>query len=118
MAPKVPLPTLLDRTLFRDLADQWYAKTGMLSVVAQAAMHPAYQAIIGMGTIAIPLILDEMRTHGPTHWAGALRELTHENPIRPEDHGYVDRITKRWLQWGAEQGYITARDGVAPWLTD
>lgn len=91
-------------TEFRELADRWRAETGMLSSASQRAMHPAYQAIIGMGKDAVPLILTELRKE-PDHWFWALRAITRQNPIRAEDRGYVDRMANRWLEWGRAEGY-------------
>ncbi|WP_445241674.1 hypothetical protein [Microcoleus vaginatus] len=47
---------------FKKFAEEWRVETGMLSLVTQKSMHPAYQRIIGMGQPVIPLILRDPRT--------------------------------------------------------
>lgn len=90
---------------FRALADRWYAETEAISSVSQMAMHPAYQEVIGMGCAVVPLLLQELRQQ-PQHWFWALRAITGDDPIRPEQRGKVREMTAAWLQWGQEHGYI------------
>ena len=65
----------------------------------------AYQQIIGMGERALPLIFDEMQAHGG-RWFWALRAITGENPVRPEDRGDARRMTQTWLEWAREHNYV------------
>ena len=90
---------------FSMLRAEWEADTAHLSSVTEIAMHPAYQQIIGMGPIAIPLILSAMKKK-PDHWFWALRSITGEDPILNENRGQIPQMTKAWLYWGVEQGYI------------
>lgn len=89
---------------FLKLKDQWEAETSILSSDTEIAMHPAYQQIIGMGTNAIPLILSEMKKK-PGHWFWALKSITGEDPVLPEQRGRVKEMTEAWLRWGREKGY-------------
>ena len=91
-------------TRFLTLKARWEAETAVLSSVSEIAMHPAYQQIIGMGTIAIPLILAEM-TKKPGHWFWALKSITGEDPVVPEQKGRIKEMTEAWLRWGKKQGY-------------
>ena len=93
------------KTRFRVLVDSWQNETGMLSSVAKKTAHPAYQEIIELGIPAIPLILEEL-IQRPNHWSVALRSITGENPVSPDDAGYIQRVTNAWIRWGTEQGYI------------
>lgn len=93
------------KTKFRELKAQWEVETAILSSTTEIAMHPAYQKIIGMGTIAIPLILSEMEER-LGHWFWALKSITGEDPVLPEQRGRIKEMTKAWLNWGKEQGYI------------
>lgn len=88
---------------FLRLKAKWEAETAMLSSVTEKAMHPAYQQIIGMGPIAIPLILSEMKKK-PGHWFWALKSITGEDPVLPEQRGRIKEMTEAWLRWGKEQG--------------
>lgn len=90
---------------FLRLKTEWEDNTAHLSSVTESAMHPAYQQIIGMGPVAIPWILEEMRRK-PGHWFWALKAITGEDPILPEQRGRIKQMTEAWLQWGREHGYI------------
>jgi hypothetical protein len=90
---------------FAALADRWKRETAVLSSVSQIAMHPAYQEIIGMGREAIPLILQELEQE-PNHWFWALRAITGESPVPPDQRGKMQEMANSWLHWGREQGYL------------
>ena len=92
-------------TKFLSLKKEWEDSTAHLSSITEIAMHPVYQQIIGMGPIAIPLILDEM-SKNPNHWFWALKAISGENPVLPEHRGRIKQMTEDWLQWGKKQGYI------------
>ena len=90
---------------FFDLKSRWETETAILSSITEIAMHPAYQQIIGMGQSAIPLILAEMNER-PGHWFWALKSITGEDPVLPEQRGKIKEMTKTWLNWGREQGFF------------
>ncbi|MCX5831109.1 MAG: hypothetical protein NT140_04355 [Deltaproteobacteria bacterium] len=90
---------------FYRLKSQWEAETTFLSSLSDIAMHPAYQQIIGMGPVVIPLILREMKKE-PGHWFWALKSITGDDPVPPENRGKIKAMTEDWLIWGKEQGYI------------
>lgn len=90
---------------FMRLKKEWEDNTAHLSSVTESAKHPAYQQIIGMGPVAIPLILEEMRRKAG-HWFWALKAITGEDPILPEQRGRIKQMTEAWLQWGKKHGYI------------
>ena len=89
---------------FLRLADQWRDETWYCSFAKQKAEHPAYQKIVALGRKAVPLILAELERR-PSHWFGALHEITGANPVPSESRGKLDEMTKAWLKWGREQGY-------------
>jgi len=93
------------KTNFYRLKIEWERDTITSSFVIQAAMHPAYQQIIGMGEAAIPLILDEIQTK-PSHWFWALGAITGENPVPPQDRGKLQKMAEAWINWGRKNGYI------------
>ena len=68
-------------------------------------IHPAYQEIIGMGEVAVALILEDLKERGG-HWFWALRAITGENPVPPEDAGKIRTMTEHWLRWGRSRGHI------------
>jgi hypothetical protein len=90
---------------FRYLADKWIAETAHISVTADAAMHPSYQRIIGLGVRVLPYIFAEMET-SPRRWFWALRYITGENPASPEIAGNVQKIAAAWREWGLSRGWV------------
>jgi hypothetical protein len=90
---------------FERLAAEWEAATQFMSSTTQMSMHPAYQQIIGIGPDAIPLILGRMQAK-PGHWFWALRAITCQDPVAPEDAGNVQAMTDAWLVWGRERGFL------------
>lgn len=89
---------------FYHLKTEWESDTASLSSITAIAMHPAYQQIIGMGMIAVPLILNELKEN-PGHWFWALKAITGEDPVRPEDRGQMTRMAEAWLRWGYNEGF-------------
>jgi hypothetical protein len=91
---------------FKVLATAWKNATVLDSRVKDIVYHIAYQKIIGMGPVAVPLILKDMIENGPDHWFWALRVITDENPITKEMSGNMAAMTEAWLQWGKTKGYL------------
>ena len=90
---------------FARLAAQWRSETAMLSSVTEMAMHPAYQAIIGLGPEVVPLLIRDLAGQ-PSHWFWALKAITGIDPVAPADRGNVKKMIDAWLEWGTEQGYL------------
>jgi hypothetical protein len=101
-APSARAATLEQR--FAVLAARWDEETAHLSSLSAAALHSAYQRIIGMGHAVVPLLLREMELR-PNHWHWALNAITDEDPVPPEHYGQLDLVAKDWVLWGKEQGY-------------
>ena len=93
------------RERFHRLRDQWKEESRYLSNTAQMALLAPYQRIIGMGTDAVPYIVEELRRE-PDHWFWALEAITEENPVSTQDSGRVPAMTAAWLRWGIERGFI------------
>lgn len=90
---------------FNTLKTEWEAETAHLSSVTEISIHPAYQQIIGMGTIALPYIMDELNRK-PGHWFWALKAITGEDPVSPAERGKIQKMAAAWLKWGRRQEYI------------
>jgi hypothetical protein len=90
---------------FYELLLKWRNDVRLLSSVAKMAVHPAYQSIIGMGWLVVPLLLKELERE-PDHLFWALSAITRENPIKPEDAGNIGRMAKAWIDWGRERGLL------------
>jgi hypothetical protein len=93
------------RERFQRLAAEWKSKSQFLSNTAQMALLRPYQAIIGMGMPAVPLILEELQRDAD-QWFWALEAITEENPVRPEDAGNVRQMAKAWVEWGRQRGLV------------
>jgi len=90
-----PSPALAAR--FRALADEWRNATRFLSSSGAAAEHPAYRAIIALGSGVVPLILTELAI-APDPWFAALRELTGADPVPPGDRGRPLVAAEHWAR--------------------
>ena len=93
------------RAEFNQLAEQWHDETGHMSSAISFTQHPAYLRIIGMGPAVVPFILKDLQ-RTQAHWFVALRLITGENPIKPEDRGKVQRLADSWIAWGRERGLV------------
>jgi hypothetical protein len=93
---------------FRNLHQQWRDERGAKSTVAEMAMLPAYQKIMGMGPQVVPMILTELKAEGesPDHWFWALAAITRENPVPPQSRGKIREMAKAWLEWGERTGHV------------
>jgi hypothetical protein len=76
-----------------------------MSSAISFTQHPAYLRIIGMGPAVVPFILEDLQ-RTQAHWFVALRLITGENPIKPEDKGKVQRLADSWIAWGRERGLV------------
>ncbi|MEX0725656.1 MAG: hypothetical protein WEB58_16260 [Planctomycetaceae bacterium] len=94
------------RERFQKLAAEWKTQSRYLSNSAQMAMLKPYQQIIGMGTAAVPMILEELQRE-PDQWFWALESITAENPVPDEAAGRVRQMAQAWIDWGRERGYLS-----------
>lgn len=96
-----------DSQKFDRLVAEWHRERAAASAVMNMVLCPAYQKIIAMGGIAIPLILARLRAEGnePDHWFWALRIITEENPVSDDDRGQIVNMAQAWLRWGETKGY-------------
>ena len=106
--PSGPSNSLGMAQRFQELAETWKRETRYLSFMEQRAMHPAYQSIIGMGWVAMPMILRELQRQ-PEHWLWALKAITGEDPAGP--NASMKTATDAWLKWGKEQGLLADGNG-------
>lgn len=105
--PKLQAPEVSEdvASRFTALADAWSRETLQLSSITQIVLHPAYQQIIGMGPVVLPLIFAHMADR-PGHWFWALNAITGQNPVSDEDLGNVRRMSEVWLAWARTHGYV------------
>ena len=95
----------IPRERFQSLVAEWKQQSQHMSNNAQMATLRPYQRIIGMGEVAVPLILEELR-HEPDQWFWALEAITDENPVPPEARGRVQMMAEAWIEWGRKRGLL------------
>ena len=105
--PQYDLFTVLvdEKPVFPCLVAQWRIERGIRSSTTDILLCPAYQAIIGMGPEAVPMILAQMASEGddPDQWFWALQALTHANPVAEEDEGNFAAMAKAWIEWSRKR---------------
>ena len=90
---------------FNTLTTQFIQDTAGMSSTVEMAKHPAYQEIINIGEPIVPLLLKDLQQN-PLYWLAALRQITQENPVKPEQRGKIKQMAEAWLNWGKEKGYL------------
>lgn len=104
MATQLQNPPRVDEQ-FTQLVAAWKAERGPTSSITQMAMHPVYQQIIGLGPVAIPLLLRELERE-PDHWFWALKAITGVDPVADADRGRIRAMAAAWISWGRKNGYL------------
>jgi hypothetical protein len=89
--------------VFQDLKQKWRFETSLLNSVKKRVMNQHYQSIIGLGFLAVPLILRELQQE-PDHWFWALQAITREDPAEVEAD--FNQMRDCWLTWGRDRGYL------------
>jgi hypothetical protein len=64
-----------------------------MSSTVEMAKHPAYQKIVKMGKAVVPFLLEDLRQN-PLYWLPALRQITQQNPVQPEQRGKIKQIAE------------------------
>ena len=88
---------------FHEAAERLYAETAFLSSMHQIVSHPCYLRIVGMGAVALPLLLRELPRR-PALWFWALNAITDEDPAKGIDN--VREAAERWMAWSRERGLV------------
>ncbi len=90
---------------FYTLLFNWKHEVEYTSSTTEIVLNPFYQRIIGMGPIAVPLLLKELERE-TDHLFWALQSITGENPVPQESWGNLFEMAQYWLRWGKQKGYI------------
>lgn len=83
---------------FDQLADQWRRETRFASDLTEVFLNRSYQRIIGMGSSAVPLIVEALRVHLDL-WFWALESIVGENPAEHVEAGDMEAKREAWLLW-------------------
>lgn len=100
-----PLYRASKQRWFRARASEWTRETGAHSSMTIRRRHDAYKAIVSVGWPMVPLLLEALREM-PDMWFPALREITNENPVHPDDRGNYDKMSEAWRAWGRDKHLI------------
>ena len=92
---------------FSRLTSAWRRDTELSSSLTEISTHPAYQRIVGMGCLALPLIFQELARE-PDHWFWALKAITGCDPVPPSHRGDLELMAADWLEWGRSRGYVAS----------
>ena len=95
--------TELPEQKFKRLATVWKAR-GPISSPTKLVMHSAYQSIVGMGPVAVPLLLRALEQEADL-WFWALRAITEADPVPLSSRGRIKEMADAWLKWGREHGH-------------
>src|SRR5262245_20316693 len=90
---------------FHSLVRQWKESCGLLSSTTAMVAHPAYKAIIELGQPVVALLLRELEKEH-AHWFEALKAITGEDPVSPDDWGNISAMTAAWLAWGRSRNLL------------
>ena len=84
---------------FHRMVAEWRIETAYTSLARDKIDHPAFKKIVGIGPIAIPWILTEIR-HRPDFLVLALHQIhKYENPVPASARGTLNEIVNAWLSW-------------------
>lgn len=93
------------QAIFRSLKEKWVKETAFASATVDIVLNDSYQQIIGLGPVALPLILRELEQNGG-QWFWALRMIARHDPVPKELRGKTKRMAEAWINWAKEQGII------------
>ena len=91
---------------FKGLVNQWRLETSHMSSTNDITSNSNYLEIISLGMPAVPLILNELKSHNES-WYKALREITRENPVIEKYQGHYPEMAALWINLGIDRGWIT-----------
>jgi hypothetical protein len=105
LGPMSPVPCTFqgmpDEARFGYLVEQWRQQSALMSSTTEMVMCPAYQSIMAMGEVAVPLILRQLESEGdqPDNWFWALRHIIGANPVPDAWRGNRRAMADAWLAW-------------------
>ena len=93
---------------FKELSEKWRNETGGYSTSKQITNNKTYKDIIGLGPKVLPLIFKDLQKE-PDYWFDALTHITKpkNDPIKNENYGDIELMTKDWLNWARQNKYIS-----------
>lgn len=90
---------------FAKLREEWKRSTPWGAGIRESCALPAYQKIVNMGHDVVPTLLRELKRQ-PDHWFIALKAITGQDPVQPENRGKVRLMAADWVKWGEARGLV------------
>jgi len=84
---------------FQRLAAEWSRGTSHFSFRHQAVKHPSYRALLDLGPVIVPMLIEKLRVNAPGRWFYLLDDLVGWSPVRQEDAGNVTAMAAAWVSW-------------------
>lgn len=81
---------------FDRYATEWREATGHMSITRDSSMHPAYQRIIGLGPVVVPILIEQLRIKA-SHWFWALGAIIGED--KAANAMTVPEAAQQWIEW-------------------
>lgn len=89
---------------FLQLKDKWKSETLYYSSSSLIFNNSAYKEIIALGSKTIPWIIRELKKTND-HWFYALKKISGENPINPDNYGIITKMKEDWIKWAQKNNY-------------
>lgn len=76
--------------------------TRVLSSVDAMRQTPEYRRLLERGVVIVPQLLSTLRSSPSIAVLALLHDITGQDPVAPQDRGYVQRMVDAWLKWGVD----------------
>jgi hypothetical protein len=86
------------KNTFRKYYTDWVEETQFTSSNQAMFENNNYQAIIKMGLVAVPYIIEQLREK-PDHLFWALERITGDYPLKPDHVGHLYEMAADWIEW-------------------
>ena len=100
-----PITAQTDVQKFNILSTTWKNDTKYSSFASDLLTNRSYLEIIAMGRKALPFIFQDLERE-PEHWFMALNVITGIDPVSLENKGNLVAMSRIWLDWGIQNGYV------------
>ena len=96
-----------NKLFFDERSAFWIDATQYESSLTQITQHPKFSELLAMGDVALRLTLARMNQgEVRIHWFPLLKRIANADPVPAHDRGFVDRMTRHWLEWAREHGKL------------
>lgn len=100
---------MMNQETFDILFEQWKRDTGCMSSMSQIRRHPVCDRFLDEGTSLLPMIFQALERKRDHRLMMLLNGILGFTPVPQVHWGKMDIVTKYWLDWGREHGYLQAK---------